>query len=86
MQELPIETRKQRYGDLDAKHEAFYSHAELATFRRTWRWHNQSSKWPKKEETNRSGQWRDKTQNVGASASGQDAGSLEDYTKWTWEG
>lgn len=94
VQELPIETRKQRYGDVARKREAFYSHAELATFKRAWYWHDQPNDWndcPTKGLIGRGCRScdvideRPSTQGMEVLSLVHDA-SLEDFTKWIWEG
>lgn len=91
MQELPIETRKQRYGDVARKREAFYSHAELATFKRAWYWHDQPNDCLRTGLIERGCRScgeideRPSTQGTEVLSLVQDA-SLEDFTEWIWEG
>lgn len=89
-----IETRQQRYGDLATKREAFYSHAELATFKRAWYWHIQASEWPMDGLMRCGCPWCDKAEEgepaveVALPAVVRDGTRLEvqEYTTWTWEG
>lgn len=100
MQEVLIESRRQRYGSLAAKREAFYSNADLAFFKRAWVLHIRVSEGPTdglmrcgcpccdNTEEDHEEEERVLPAHVGGLTGhvrANDALLLQDYSKWTWE-
>lgn len=90
VQEMLIETREQRYGDLAAKNEAFYSKTDFAIFKKAWIWHIQANDWPTDGLMRCSCPWCDKdgegepNTDMGPLQGGQEELCDEDLTTWTW--